>query len=124
MLACEQWIANGCLIRHGLPPGPTCGHDPANCPPQQLPTEHTMTHPTTLADWAHTCREKAAALLENAGEWDTLGETDSAGLDRSDAAGAQALADLVGGLALRSTANLYPPYVEAVERLVARLDRP
>ena len=83
-----------------------------------------MTTPTTLAGWAHTCRQRAATLLENAGEWDTLGETDSAGLDRSDAADWQALADLVGGLALRSTANLYPPYVEAVERLVARLDRP
>ena len=83
-----------------------------------------MTTPTTLADWAHTCREKAAALLENAGEWDTLGETDSAGLDRSDAADWQALADLLGGLSQRTTANLYPPYTTAARRLVARLDRP
>ena len=83
-----------------------------------------MTMPTTLADWAHTCRQKAATLLENAHEWDTLGENESAAADREEAADWQALADLVGGLALRSTANLYPPYAEAVERLVARLDRP
>ena len=83
-----------------------------------------MTTPTTLADWATTCRQHAATLIESAGEWDTLGETDSAGLDRSDAADWQALAGLVGGLSLRPEANLYPPYAEAVERLVARLDRP
>ena len=80
-----------------------------------------MTTTPTLADWAHTCREKAAALLENAGEWDTLGETDSAGLDRSDAADWQALADLCDYAAHGIRGNQVVP---AVERLVARLDRP
>ena len=79
-----------------------------------------MTTPT-LADWAHTCREKAAALLENAHEWDTLGETDSAGPDRSDAADWQALADLCDYAAYGIRGNQVVP---AVERLVARLDRP
>ena len=79
-----------------------------------------MTTPT-LADWAHTCREKAATLLENAGEWDTLGETDSAGLDRSDAADWQALADLCDYAAYGIRGN---QAAEAAKRLVARLDQP
>lgn len=38
MRACEQWIANDFLVRHGHQPGPHCGHDPADCPPIN-PTE-------------------------------------------------------------------------------------
>ena len=79
-----------------------------------------MTMPT-LADWAHTCREKAAALLENAHEWDTLGENESAAADREEAADWQALADLCDYAAYGIRGNQVVP---AVERLVARLDRP
>ena len=89
-----------------------------------------MTTPTTLADWAHTCRQRAATLIESAGVAEDLareyGHTGNgpANRFRDEAADWQALADLVYALSLRPDANLYPPYAEAVERLIARLDRP
>ena len=80
-----------------------------------------MTMPTTLADWAHTCRQKAATLLENAHEWDTLGENESAAADREEAADWQALADLCDYAAHGTRGN---KAATAAKRLVARLDRP
>lgn len=89
-----------------------------------------MTTTPTLADWAHTCRQRAATLLENAGQAEDLAReyghrgNGPANRYRDEAADWQALAGVVYALSLRPEANLYPLYAEAVERLVARLDRP
>ena len=90
-----------------------------------------MTTTPTLADWAHTCRQHAATLLESAGQAEDLAYeyfrrrgNGPADRFRDEAADWQALADMVYGLSLNPAANLFPPYITAVERLVARLDRP
>ena len=86
-----------------------------------------MTTPT-LADWAHTCRQRAATLLESAGQAEDVAReyghhrgNGPANRFRDEAADWQALADLCDYAAHGIRGNQVVP---AVERLVARLDRP
>ena len=84
-----------------------------------------MTITTTLADLAHTCRQRAASLLESADSAEDLAREYShrgngpANRFREEAADWQALCDLA------EYEIVHPDrLVEAARRLVARLDRP
>ena len=94
-----------------------------------------MTTPTTLADWAHTCRQRAATLLENAGQAEDLAReyghrgNGPANRFRAEAADWQAGAALIDAVAFAVNVHgvivdLDDVLLEAAKRLVARLDRP